>query len=154
MSLTADLIARIEAEVGALAGRTRGAADLSELVATKQWPQSPAAAFVLPLGLRARDEGEAATGYFLQMLDEAFAIVLVVRAQGDATGARAVPRIDELVAALVAAIAGWGPDDAGSGPEAVGGVFRVSAGNLLSAEGGMVLYQLDFVIQTQVRNLG
>lgn len=147
MSLTADLIARIEAEVGALAGRTRGAADLSELVATKQWPQSPAAAFVLPLGLRARDEGEAATGYFLQMLDEAFAVVLTVRAQGDATGARAVPRIDELVAALVAAIAGWGPDDAI-------GVFRVSAGNLLSAEGGMVLYQLDFVIQTQVRNLG
>lgn len=146
MSLTDNLTARIEAEVSDLRDRTKGAADLSELIAKKQWPQSPVAAFVLPLGLRARDEGKAGSGFFLQMLDEAFAVVLVVRVQGDATGARAVPRIDALVAALVAAIAGWGPDTAI-------GVFRVSAGNLLSAEGGMVLYQLDFVIQTQVRNL-
>lgn len=145
--LTDDLITRIEAAVPALDGRAKEAADLSELVRRKALPQASATAFVLPLGLRPRSEGDAASGAFTQMLDEIVGVLLVVRAAGDASGAKALPQIGELVDALIAAIAGWGPDGAIS-------VFRVARGQLLSAEAGAVMYQLDFSIQTQVRNLG
>lgn len=144
--LTDEMITRIEATVPALDGRAKEAADLAELVRRKALPQAPATAFVLPLGLRPRSEGDAATGGFTQMLDETVGVLLVVRSAGDATGAKALPQIGDLVDALISAIAGWGPD-------AAIGVFRVARGQLLSAEAGAVMYQLDFSIQTQVRNL-
>lgn len=145
--LTDEMITRIEATVPALNGRAKEAADLAELVRRKALPQAPATAFVLPLGLRPRSEADAAAGGFTQMLDETVGVLLVVRAAGDATGAKALPQIGELIDALIAAIAGWGPDTAI-------GVFRVARGQLLSAEAGAVMYQLDFSIQTQVRNFG
>lgn len=145
--LTDEMITRIEATVPALDGRAKEAADLAELVRRKAMPQAPATAFVLPLGLRPRSEGEAGSGGFTQMLDETVGVLLVVRSAGDATGAKALPQIGELIDSLIGAIAGWGPD-------AAIGVFRVTRGQLLSAEAGAVMYQLDFSIQTQVRNVG
>lgn len=143
--LTDEVITRIEAEVPGLAGRTKEAADLAELIRQKALPQAAATAFVLPLGLRPRGEGEAGTGSFTQMLDETVSVVLVVRSAGDVTGAKALPKIGDLIDALIAAIPGWGPD-------AAIGVFRLARGQLLSAAAGAVQYQLDFAIQTQVRN--
>lgn len=145
--LTDEMITRIKATVPVLDGRAKEAADLAELVRRKALPQAPATAFVLPLGLRQRSEGDAASGAFVQMLDETVGVLLVVRSAGDATGAKALPQIGELIDALITAIAGWGPD-------AAIGVFRVARGQLLSAEAGAVMYQLDFSIQTQVRNFG
>ena len=145
--LVEDLVARLAGSVAALAGRVAGAAELSELVRQKALPQASPYAFVLPLGLIARSEGDAMAGAFVQGVDEMFAVVLFVRATGDVTGARALPTIDELVWAAIEAVCGWGPD-------AAIGVFRLARGQLLSAEAGAVIYQLDFAIQTQVRIIG
>ena len=54
------------------------------------------------------------------MIDELFGVLLVVRAAGDVTGAKSLPKIDALIWAIVNAVCGWGPDDAI-------GVFRLSA---------------------------
>lgn len=145
--LVEDLVARLAGSVAALAGRVAGAAELSELARQKALPQASPYAFVLPLGLIARSEGDAMAGAFVQGVDEMFAVVLFVRATGDVTGARALPTIDELVWAAIEAVCGWGPD-------AAIGVFRLARGQLLSAEAGAVIYQLDFAIQTQVRIIG
>ena len=142
--LVADLVERIEAAVAALAGRVETAAELSELVRRKALPQASPFAFVLPLGLYAQGHGEAGAGHFVQAVDEAFAIVLFVRASGDITGGKALPGIDALVWSVIDAVCGWGPDDAT-------GVFHLRRGQLLSAEAGAVIYQLDFGLQQQVR---
>lgn len=142
--LVADLVTRLGDEVDALAGRVQGAAELSELVRKKALPQASPFAFVLPNGLVARSDGDASANAFTQMVDEVFAIVLVVRASGDITGARTLPTIDALVWAVILAVCGWGPDDAI-------GVFHLRRGQLLSADAGVVIYQLDFGLQQQVR---
>jgi hypothetical protein len=144
--LVSDLATRIGDEVASLSGRVEDAAALAELVKRKAWPQASPYAFVLPLGLRARSQGDASAGAFTQMVDEAFAVVLFVRASGDITGGRTLPKIDELIWQVIPAVCGWAPDDAI-------GVFHLRRGDLLSAEAGAVLYQLDFGLQQQVRVL-
>lgn len=142
----ADLVARIETKVPALGQRIETAAELSELVRRKALPQASPFAFVLPLGLHGRSDGDAATGVFTQMVDEVFAVVLFVRASGDIGGGRTLPAIDALVWSVISAVGGWGPEDAV-------GVFHLRRGQLLSAEAGAVIYQLDFALQQQVRIL-
>lgn len=144
--LVADLVARISAAVPQLAKRVETAAALSELVKRKALPQASPFAFVLPLGLQPRSDGDAGAGAFTQAIDETFAVVLFVRAAGDITGGRALPSIDALVWTVIEAVCGWGPDDAI-------GVFHLRRGQLLSAEAGAVIYQLDFGLQQQVRIL-
>ncbi|KQZ14304.1 hypothetical protein ASD44_09635 [Mesorhizobium sp. Root554] len=142
--LVAELVERLDATVPSLARRVEGAAELAELVRRKALPQASPFAFVLPTGLVARAEGDSGTGVFTQMVDEVFAVVLFVRASGDITGGKALPAIDALVWAVIGAVCGWGPD------EAIG-VFQLRRGQLLSAEAGAVIYQLDFALQQQVR---
>lgn len=145
--LVDDLIARLEAGVAPLAGRIHGAAELSELVKRQALPQSPVFAFVLPLGLSARGEGECMTGGFIQQFDATLAVVLGVRAAGDPSGSRALPTIDELIEGALSAVCGRGPDDAI-------GVWRLMRGELLSAADGVVLYQLDFGLRDELRIVG
>ena len=144
--LTDAVRERMEDQVDSLAGRVQEAADLAALVKAGRWPASPLAAFVLPLGVRALSQGDAAAGVFTQMLDETIGILIVQQAAGDLTGKTALPKIDTLIATLIAKIAGWRPSG-------VFGVFRVARGQMLSADNGRVIYQLDFTIQNQVRNL-
>lgn len=144
--LVADLVTRISTTVPQLASRVETAAELSELVRRKALPQASPFAFVLPAGLQPHNSGEAGAGIFVQNVDESFAVVLFVRASGDITGGRTLPTIDALVWAVIEAVCGWGPDDAV-------GVFHLRRGQLLSAEAGAVIYQLDFGIQQQVRIL-
>ena len=72
--------------------------------------------------------------------------MLVIHAAGDIAGARSLATVDQLVWKLIAALAGWGPEE-------VVGVFSLRRGQLLSAEAGTVIYQLDFAIQNQLRVL-
>ena len=144
--LVAELVARIDSRVPELARRVEGAAELSELVRKGGLPQAPRHAFVLPLGLVARNQGDAAAGAFTQLVDEVFAVMLVIHAAGDIAGARSLATVDQLVWKLIAALAGWGSEE-------VVGVFSLRRGQLLSAEAGTVIYQLDFAIQNQLRVL-
>ncbi len=138
--------ALVEAADPVLAGRVLRAADLSELVRSNRLPAAPVAAFVLPLGLSPRGEGEAMTGAFVQAFDETVGVLIAVRASGDATGGKALPAVDALVAAAIAAVAGRSPGDEP-------GALRLARGALLSAEAGLVLYQLDFTLTRQMRIL-
>lgn len=138
-----DAIVRLEAQVPALARRVEGAAELSELVRKNNLPQQTPAAFVLPLGLRG-GEADTSAGIFRQSFDETIAVVLIIESAGDATGGKALPTIHALIWAVIAAIAGWAPADEI-------GVFRLMRGQLVSMSRGIVIYQLDFAIQDQLR---
>lgn len=146
MTIAAELVARIAAEVADLAGRVRPAADLAELVRQGALPQGPRTAFVLPLGLVARSEGDAGAGAFVQPFDELVAVVLVLRSAGDVTGHKALAPLDQLVWQIIAAVCGWAPEEAT-------GVLRLVRGQLLSAEAGALQYQIDFALRTEVRLL-
>lgn len=135
---------RLSASVNDLANRVSEAADLAALVAKDALPPSPLSAFVLPLGLRPRSEGDAMAQAFLQAYDELIGVLLVIRSPNDLSGARALPKVDALVGAVIGAIAGWGPDEE---PD----VFRLARGQLLPAGQGLTLYQLDFAISRQLR---
>ncbi|WP_315742834.1 MULTISPECIES: hypothetical protein [unclassified Bradyrhizobium] len=142
-TLVDDVSTRIAATVPALAGRIEGVADLAALIAQGALPQREVSAFVVPLGFDDRG-GDSATSAHTQMLEESVGVILCVKALGDVKAQRALPTIDQLTGAVIAAVAGWAPAD-------VAGVLRVSRGRLLSAEKGLVLYQLDFALLDQLR---
>ncbi|WP_316200407.1 MULTISPECIES: hypothetical protein [unclassified Bradyrhizobium] len=142
-TLVDSVAARIEALVSDLAGRVEGIADLAALVAEGALPQREVTAFVVPLGFDDRG-GDSATSVHTQMLENAIGVVLCIKALGDTKARRALPPIERLTDSVLHAVAGWAPDD-------VAGVFRVTRGRLLSAEKGLVLYQLDFALQDQLR---
>lgn len=139
-----DLQRLISDRVSSLAGRVQAAADMSDMIRRQQLPQSPAAAFVLPLGLTPRSDGEAGAGAFTQAIDESFAVVLVVQTSGDGSGAKTAPKAEVLVWDVIQAVCGT--DD----PAAIG-VYRLSRGRLIEVTAGAVFYQLDFAIQRQIR---
>lgn len=144
--LVNEVIERIETEIPDLGNRTRGAAELAELVSSGNLPSSPVAAFVLPAGLRPLGTGEAMTGAFVQNIDEVVSIVLVVRSAGDATGGKGLAKLEPLIDALIAQLCGWAPSNET-------GVFRLLRGTMLpTGTNGTNFYQLDIAIQTQIRN--
>ncbi len=137
-----ELIARISSRVPDLAGRTSAAADLAALMAANALPPAPVAAFVLPLALQGGHPA-AATGLFVQEVEEVVAVLLVFRTAGS-TGERALPRLREVIAGVAAALAGWAPDE-------VPGVFRLVRGGMVRMSEGALVYQLDFAITDQLR---
>lgn len=137
---------RIEAQVAALSGHVEDIAAMAALIAEGAMPQADVSAFVCPLGFDDKG-GESATGYHTQMLEDSIAVVLCVKARGDVKAKKALPTISELKDAVIDAVAGWGPN-------AAVGVFFVRRGRLVSAEGGLVIYQLDFTLQDQLRIVG
>lgn len=150
--LAADLHARL-ALLPALSGRVKTAAELAQVNTNKQWPQGPLAAFVLPLGLQnlpngqqRETGGDASAGAFTQMVDQLMGVLLFLRSSGDPTGARSLPSLDELIWQVVGQVCGWVPAEQ-IGP------FRLVKGELLQAEAGVLLYQLDFAVSDQIRIL-
>lgn len=135
------VIDRLET-IPTLAKRVYGAAKLGELTGRGSIATIGTGAFVLPLGLRG-GAADAATGLYRQMLDRLVGVVLVVRNQGDATGAKALTELDPLIEAVIQLLAGWGPDD--------NFVFTLARGELVSIESGTITYQLDFAIEDQLR---
>lgn len=144
--MIASLIARLGAAVPDIAGRVEGALELSEMIRQKALPQAPLHAFVIPAGLVARSQGDAAAGAFTQAIDRLVSIVLVFRSAGDVRGTRVQPKVDETVEAVVTAVCGHEPDDAI-------GVFRLTRGRLVEFSAGTIFYQLDFALQDQIRVL-
>lgn len=136
------LIARIET-IPTLTQRVYGAAKLGLLTEKGSMATVAPAAFVLPLGLRGGTV-DAATGLYRQSISRLVGVVLVVRNLGDATGEKAMIELDPLVEAVIALLAGWGPDEAF-------GVFSLARGELVSIAAGTITYQLDFLIEDQLR---
>jgi hypothetical protein len=142
-TLVDSVAQRIGDTVPALTGCIEFIADLAALIAAGAMPQREVCAFVVPLGFDDRG-GDAAVNAVTQMLAESVGVVLAIKALGDAKARRALPTIDVLSQSVIAAIVGWAPDD-------VTGVFRVLKGRMVSADKGLVLYQLDFAVLDQLR---
>ncbi len=140
---TVTVEARLSAAVPALAGRIGTALQLSELMKRNQLGVMTPAAFLLPLGLRG-GSADAATGIFRQSLDRFLGVVLVMRSASDPLGAKIADGLIALIEAVIRAIVGWSPD-------AAIGVFRLARGELVSLAGGAVTYQLDFILDDQLR---
>lgn len=131
------------AAIPALSNRVQGAAKLAELQARNQVPQYSPAAYVIGSGLRG-GAADATAGMFRQAIDRMVSIILFVRLAGDATGGAAAVELDQLVEDVVTRIAGWAPD------EAIG-VWRLGRGELIAFSGGLATYQLDFILDDQLR---
>jgi hypothetical protein len=146
MAIVPDLTGVVQA-IPELHGRVQGVAALSALMTAGQVPQVTPAGFVLPLGLRG-GSADAVTGMFRQQIAWTSGVVLVVRVAGDVTGAKANDILEPLIEAVILAIAGT---DARGPDEAAIGVWRLSRGELLSLSAGVLIYQLDFAIDDQLR---
>jgi len=140
--MLAAALARIEARVPALAGRVRGAAEFSALVASNDISAVRAGAYVLAMSLTG-GAARAATGAFVQDVEEGLTVLLTQRAE-EPTGGTGRDWIVTQRDALIAALAGWVP--AGSP-----GAMRLRRGQMLNVARGLLVYQLDFAVPTQLR---
>lgn len=138
------VIDRIGEEVPALAGRVEGALELAALLAENVMPQSTPHAYVVPLGLRG-GRPSSATGFFTQEYQDTLGVLFFMNSSGDPTGARVMADVGEIGMAIVNAIAGWAPD------EDVLGVYILARADLVSLRDGMVIYQIDFALDKQLR---
>lgn len=138
------VINRLTSQVPDFSGRIEGAAEFAALMRQNALPQVTPAAHVLPLGLRG-GQGQTGAGAFRQEVEEVVAVLITLRAHSR-TGREALPDLDALIRKVIAAIAGWGPEDAI-------GVFRLARGQLVSMSAGTMLYQLDFALTDQLRIL-
>ncbi|MDT7533733.1 hypothetical protein OVY48_09885 [Sphingobium sp. SA2] len=136
-------------DIMALAGRIRPAASLSELMARGQAPQVCPAAYVLPLGIRG-GLFNAMANLIVQDIVETLGIVLFLRSAGDATGGQLTDQLIPLRNAVIRAIVGWAPQSDWLEAETVG-VFRLARGELISLSAGLLIYQLDFALDDQLR---
>ena len=88
----------------------QGALDLTRLLQSKGLPGEGPAAFVVPVGLRGGAVQDA-TGLFVQNTDETIGVVVVFR--NVEAGARgAADPVKPVIDAVIAALAGWGPEGA------------------------------------------
>jgi hypothetical protein len=141
MTLVADVKTRIATVTGLRA--VEEAADLSALIKAGQLPQQSPCAYVLPLGFNT-GPSDAVTGLYRQAYEPVIGIVLVVQALDDAKGRKALATIDALEQLLFERMCGWAPDGAA-------GVFRALRGRLISVADGLVIYQIEFALQDQLR---
>lgn len=133
---------RLDALVPELSGRIEGAIAFADLMRRNALPQVTPAAFVLPLGLQG-GTADVVSGLYRQEVREVVGVVLVLRSFSG-TGEKAVPELDQLVGAIVNAVAGYGPSDAV-------GVFVLSRGSIVSMSAGTISYQIEFTLSDQLR---
>lgn len=141
--LAAEVEARIVAAVPELAGRMGTALQFSEAMRTGSLGQVSPSGYLLPLGLRG-GAADMAAGMFRQGLDRYVAVILALRSIADPLGSRVADAFVPMIDGVIGAICGWGPDSAI-------GVFRLGRGELVSTAGGVATYQLDFILDDQLR---
>jgi hypothetical protein len=134
---------RIEGAVPALAGRLGNAGNFADLVERNQLPQVTPAGYVLPGGLRG-GAADAATGCSARSFDEMVIVVLVSRVAGDPLGDKAIDELSPLVRQVIESVADGRPDDAI-------GVFQLGQAELVGAKGSALVFQIDFVLNDQLR---
>ncbi|QBF31496.1 hypothetical protein [Thalassococcus sp. S3] len=138
----APVKARLEAEVPALRHRVETASGLSDVIRNRAAPQQTPAAFVVPLGL----QGGAASvqvNAFRQDVVDLVGVVLFVRG-GSRTGDRALAEVDVLIREIIQSLIAWAPDGEP-------GVFVLQRANIISFAEGVLIYQIDFRINDELR---
>lgn len=137
-----DARARIEARVPEIK-RFGSAADFAAVVANNRLPTTTPIAYVLFSGLQG-GKPSASAGIFLQSYDEVLTVILADRITADPTGDKALKDIAPLVAKVVEAVCGWGPDDAS-------GVFVLRGAELVGAKDSQLIFQIEFTLDDQLR---
>lgn len=137
------LIQRLRAHAPGLEKRVEGAAALAALMDKGLPPRITPAAFVVPLGMTPRSEGEI-LGFFTQEVDRHYAVVLSMKLH-DGTGARLSTEVEALLDQILGAVIGWTPTPT------LTGVFRLRRIGLQRFAAGYASYQLDFSIPDQIR---
>ncbi|RIV82952.1 hypothetical protein D2V17_14210 [Aurantiacibacter xanthus] len=123
--------------------RIGNAADFADLVEKDRLPQVTPAAFVSFGGLIG-GQADVAAGMFRQHYSEGVAVVLMDRFQSDPRGDQALRDMSPMVGDVIDAVAGWGPDDAV-------GVFQLAQADLVGAKNGVLVFQIDFQLNDQLR---
>jgi len=135
---------RIESLVPELAGRMGYAAQFAPLAEQGVVPQVTPAGFVLPGGLSGGRQIDAA-GMTIQPFTETLRVVLAIRTAADPLGAAALDEAAPLVRAVITSLVGWAPADD------VPGVITLSRGELIGSIKGVLIYEIDFTLQDQLR---
>lgn len=143
--MTPAVIQRLKERVSVLQGRVYGAASLAALMREDAPPNVTPCAHVVPTGLRARADDEAATGAFVQSYDLGFTVVVSLRAHDQAGERLVMDEVLPLFLAVARALAGWSPDD-----ETVG-VFVLRQAFPAVFARGVAVYEVQFAIQDQLR---
>lgn len=124
-------------------GRIYPAGNLAALMRAGNTADPILKAHVLPSSLTG-GKAEAATGAYVQLVDRGVSVVISLPI-ADATGAAQADDLEHLIFATTEAVTGWGPVDCP-------GVFRLARGQLVSMQGGIIVYQLDFTIADHLRH--
>lgn len=140
--MQADILARIEARVPALAGRMRGAAEFTALVASNDIGQVQAGGYVIAMSLTG-GATRAATSAFVQDVEEGITVILTQRSD-DPLGRGVRDWIVTQRDAVIGALAGWTP--AGSP-----GPVRLRRAQMLPNPRGVLVCQIDLSVPTQLR---
>lgn len=137
MALSDDLRQRLIDRVDALGGRVQLAADLASWQKAGGWPGTTPAAHVVPMGLAGGDAAPL-TGVYRQKVSRLFSVFVTIRSH-DASGDRWLNRIEDLDAAIMEAILGWGPLPPGF-------AFTLRRVATLRFETGTMVRELSFAI--------
>lgn len=119
MSITAEIVARLEAEAGGVLRQVRGLAELSLL--ERRITRVPAA-FVVALNDRPRNLQQGRTLFQTdQIIDRTYGIVMVDRRHADPLGGALAEDLEPVRAAVRDALLGWQPPSAKLGLLYAGG---------------------------------
>lgn len=136
-------ITRLSAEVTALSGRVRGAADYTALLRGGSLPAAPVFAYVLYGGIARRGAPEVAVGAYRQPVGRGIKIVVFYRTT-DPEGARLVDDLEEMANDILRAFCGWRP-----GTEI--GVFELAGASVNDFRDGILSQQIDLTLSDQLR---
>lgn len=145
MSLTADIAARIEAGVPALAGHVMTAAELGTLMQREIRLAYSPSAWVVP-GEIAGKGGQEVLGVGRQAVSRQVSVVLAVRTSK--AGSRSVPDIEGLVEQVARALIWFEPPSISASARGVMGLVR---GDLVAIRAGVIVYELVFSIEDEWR---
>lgn len=136
-------IMRLAAEVPALTGRVRGAADYTALLRGGSLPAAPVFAYVLYGGITRRGEPQVAAGAFRQPIARGLKIVVFYRT-ADPEGARLVDDLEEMATDILRAFCGWRPGDEI-------GEFQLAGAAVNDFRDGILSQQIDLTLSDQLR---
>lgn len=136
-----DVIERLKTSVPDLENRVEPIVELAAAMNSGRLPET-ANAIVSPAALRG-GASDVGAGIFTQPFVEAVSVLLIARVY-DQTGRRALAALRPLIMAVVEAVAGWAPGDQV-------GVFSLVRGGVVSLQKGVLLYQIEFAIEDELR---
>lgn len=133
---------RLEDRVPELQNRIGLAIDFAKLRESRKAPQGGVNCYVMPSGTSGL-QASVSSGVFVQDIRRGVSVVTMLRSV-DATGRRALGRVDEFLQDIQTALCGWSP------AETVG-VFELQAERPVGQEVGSLAFITDFRINDQLR---